>query len=68
MGMNGQAVAFVVAFVAAGIFGLVLLVGGDWLPGTIIVTAALAGLILQFARFTRRGQADPGIPPQTGSK
>jgi len=65
--MDRQAIAFVVAFVAAGIFGLVLLIGGDWLPGTIIAALALAGLTLQFSRSKRRDEADPGVPPQTGS-
>ena len=67
VGVDRQAVALVVAFVAAGVFGLVLLIGGDWLPGTIIVVCALAGLIFQFAKSTRRDETDPGMPPQTGS-
>jgi hypothetical protein len=58
--MDRQAVAFTVAFVAAGIFGLVLLIGGDWLPGGIIVAAALAGLVVQIWRLNRRDEADSG--------
>jgi hypothetical protein len=66
--MDRQAVAFTVAFVAAGIFGLVLLIGGDWLPGGIIVAAALAGLVVQIWRLNRRDEAESGLPPHSGTK
>ena len=65
--MDRQAAALVVAFVAAGIFGLVLLIGGDWLPGGIIVAAALAGLIVQFWKLNRGGESDSSLP-HTGTK
>ncbi|HST32497.1 MAG TPA: hypothetical protein VLJ80_03140 [Solirubrobacteraceae bacterium] len=34
----------IVGLAAALVFGILVLAGGDWLPGTIIVVAALAGL------------------------
>jgi len=33
-----------VGLLAALIFGIIVLAGGDWLPGTIIVAASLVGL------------------------
>jgi hypothetical protein len=33
-----------VALVAALIFGIILLIGGDWIPGGIIVAATVIGL------------------------
>ena len=36
-----------VALLAALIFGIVVLAGGDWMPGTLIVAASLIGLASQ---------------------
>ena len=36
-----------VGLLAALIFGIVVLVGGDWIPGAIIVAASLVGLASQ---------------------
>jgi hypothetical protein len=36
-----------VALLAALVFGIVVLVGGDWIPGGIIVAATLIGLAKQ---------------------
>jgi hypothetical protein len=36
-----------VALLAAFIFGIIVLVGGDWTPGTLIVAASLIGLARQ---------------------
>ena len=36
-----------VALLAALIFGIVVLAGGDWIPGAITVAAALVGLARQ---------------------
>jgi len=33
-----------VALLATLIFGIIVLAGGDWMPGTLIVAASLAGL------------------------
>jgi predicted NAD/FAD-dependent oxidoreductase len=35
------------AFVAALVFGIILLADGDWIPGGIIVGATLLGLAVQ---------------------
>ncbi len=40
-------IAFAGAFVAAMGFGIILLAGGDWIPGGIIVAAALVGFAVQ---------------------
>ena len=36
-----------VALVFGLLFGIILLVGGDWIPGGIIVAAALVGLTVE---------------------
>ena len=45
-----------VGLLAALVFGVLVLAGGDWLPGTIIVVASLAGLAgqLRLYRAARR--------------
>jgi hypothetical protein len=55
-----------VALMAALIFGIVVLTGGDWLPGGIIVAAALVGLsvlVPEIWRLCSRGPAPS--PPST---
>ena len=42
-----QTALLTVGLVAALVFGLIVLISGDWLPGTIIVVAALAGMARQ---------------------
>lgn len=39
-----QTALLTVGLVAALIFGIIVLAGGDWIPGTIIVLASLIGL------------------------
>ena len=58
--MDRRTVAFIVAFLVAGTFGVMLLVGGDWLPGGIIVATALAGLALEMWRLIH---SEPSTPP-----
>jgi hypothetical protein len=36
-----------VALAAALVFGIIVLAGGDWIPGSIIVAAAVVGLAKQ---------------------
>jgi len=36
-----------VALLAAVVFGIIVLIGGDWIPGTVIVVSSLAGLAQQ---------------------
>ena len=52
-----------VALVCALIFGIVVLAGGDWLPGTIIVAAALVGLVSEVRTIARLCNGAP--PPRS---
>ena len=57
--------AFVtVALVAALIFGIAVLVSGDWLPGTITVAAAIVGLVREIPVIARlcSGGRSPSPP------
>jgi hypothetical protein len=47
-----------VALLAALVFGTVLLVGADWVPGVLIVAAALAGSAVEIPAI-RRGRRAP---------
>ena len=51
-----------VALFAALVFGIIVLAGGDWLPGAITVVAALVGLARQ-APVIRELCSEP--PPRT---
>lgn len=42
-----RTVFMTIGLTAALVFGIFVLAGGDWLPGTIIVAASLAGLASQ---------------------
>ena len=42
-----QTALLTVALLAALIFGIIVLAGGDWIPGTLIVAASLIGLARQ---------------------
>jgi hypothetical protein len=58
-----------VGLLAALIFGILVLVGGDWIPGAIIVAASLAGLASQvpiIARLCNGGPAPPRHSKPTG--
>ena len=48
-----------VALVAALVFGIILLVGGDWIPGTVIVVATVAGLAQQIPVINRLCSGGP---------
>lgn len=55
-----------VGLVAALIFGVVVLAGGDWMPGTLIVVASVIGLARQVPVITRLcRQAPPTAPHGT---
>ena len=57
------ATILVVGLSAALVFGIIVLAGGDWLPGTIIVVASLIGLARQIPVITRsRRQRPPSAP------
>jgi hypothetical protein len=51
----------VVSLVGAGIFGIILLADGDWLPGGIIVAASLTGLAVKIPVI--RGLGRDGSTP-----
>lgn len=50
-----------VTFAAALVFGVILLATGDWIPGGIIVVAALVGLAVQVPAI--RKLCSDGPPP-----
>jgi hypothetical protein len=62
-----QTALITVAIAFALVFGIIVLATGDWLPGVIIVVAALAGLGVQIAAISKlcSGRTAPSPP---GSK
>jgi hypothetical protein len=52
-----------VAMLAALVFGTIVLAGGDWIPGTIIVVASLIGLAGQVPVITKLCRHAPPSPP-----
>ena len=52
-----------VGLLAALIFGIVVLTGGDWIPGTLIVTASLIGLARQIPVINKLCRQAPPSPP-----
>jgi hypothetical protein len=48
-----------VALGAALVFGIIVLVSGDWIPGTIIVAATLIGLAQQVPVIRRLCSEEP---------
>ena len=55
-----------VALLAALVFGIIVLAGGDWIPGTLIVAASLIGLARQIPFINKLcRQAPPSAPHVT---
>jgi hypothetical protein len=52
-----------VGLFAALIFGIIVLAGGDWVPGTVIVAASLIGLAGQISTINRLCRRAPPSPP-----
>ncbi|HEX6713513.1 MAG TPA: hypothetical protein VF066_09005 [Thermoleophilaceae bacterium] len=52
-----------VALLAALVFGTIVLAGGDWIPGTLIVAASLIGLASQVPVITKLCRHAPPSPP-----
>ena len=52
-----------VGLLAALIFGLIVLAGGDWIPGTVIVAASLIGLARQIPVVNKLRRQAPPSPP-----
>jgi hypothetical protein len=52
-----------VGLLAALIFGIIVLAGGDWIPGTVIVAASLIGLGRQIPIINKLCRQAPPSPP-----
>jgi hypothetical protein len=52
-----------VGLLAALVFGIIVLAGEDWIPGTIIVVASLVGLARQIPVINKLCRQDPPPPP-----
>ena len=52
-----------VGLLAALIFGVIVLAGGDWIPGVIIVVASLTGLVAQIPIIARLCSGAAPSPP-----
>jgi hypothetical protein len=57
-----QTALLTVALLAALIFGIVVLAGSDWIPGTVIVVASVIGLARQIPIITRLCRHAPPSP------
>jgi hypothetical protein len=58
-----------VGLLAALSFGIIVLAGGDWLPGTLIVASSLIGLASQIPvinKLCRQAQPSPPHSKPTG--
>jgi CHASE2 domain-containing sensor protein len=52
-----RAVTVTIALTGALVFGILVLAGGDWIPGTITVIAAVVGIAAQIRELDRlRGE------------
>jgi hypothetical protein len=58
-----RAALLTVALLAALIFGIIVLVGGDWLPGAIIVAASVIGLSRQIPIIAKLCHGTAPSPP-----
>ena len=58
-----QTALLTVALLAALIFGIIVLAGADWIPGTLIVAASLIGLARQVPIINRLCRQAPPSPP-----
>ena len=59
-----QTAILTVALLAALIFGIIVLAGADWIPGTLIVAASLIGLARQIPIINKLCNSAPPSPPQ----
>jgi len=60
-----QTALLTVALSAALIFGITVLAGGDWIPGTVTVAASLIGLARQVTVINRLCRQTPPEPPHS---
>jgi hypothetical protein len=52
-----------VGLLAALIFGIIVLAGGDWIPGTVIVAASLIALAREIPVINKLCRQAPPSPP-----
>jgi hypothetical protein len=52
------------ALFAALVFGIIVLAGGDWIPGTLIVGASLIGLAREIPAIDELRRRGPPSPPR----
>ena len=50
-----------VALLATLIFGIIVLAGGDWMPGTLIVVASLVGLAREIQAINKLRRHAPRV-------
>ena len=58
-----QTALLTVGLLFALIFGIIVLAGGDWIPGTLIVVASAIGLARQIPVIDRLCRQPPPSPP-----
>ena len=58
-----QTALLTMALLFALIFGIIVLAGGDWIPGTLIVAASLIGLARQIPVINKLCRQAPPSPP-----
>jgi hypothetical protein len=58
-----QTALLTVALLAALIFGIIVLAGADWIPGTLIVVASVVGLARLIPVINRLRRDAPPAPP-----
>ena len=58
-----QTALLTVALLAALIFGIVVLAGADWIPGTLIVAASAIGLARMIPTINTLCRHEPPSPP-----
>lgn len=59
-----QTALLTVALLAALVFGVIVLAGADWIPGTLIVAASLVGLARLIPTIARLCRHAPPSPPR----
>jgi hypothetical protein len=58
-----QTALLTAALLCALTFGIIVLAGADWIPGTLIVAASLIGLARQIPIINRLCRQAPPAPP-----
>jgi hypothetical protein len=58
-----QTALLTLALLSALIFGIIVLAGADWIPGTLIVAASVIGLVRLIPTISRLCRQAPPSPP-----